>query len=542
MASTNQMKATFISQKLQFLKDQGDHLISDVVLYVSTIIAAGESWAEEGDNRLEYLELLCQMIDTAVEFLHGKCEELAGGSVDAAVCQISRPSCEQSNLSLPVITGAASSSASSYRQTAAPLASTPTASSNQPPVSVQPADETQLKLKSVLDRIAVIEQPMYSYQSNAEKVAEQQSDIDQQLKELLPKLSESDKKHSSRFRKVKEQIREISEARDVEDQELKTSLQSPGRQAQKLCTEQDRLKEGMESQAELVEEFVHLPNQLESVKDNINVLNPRMDRIIDDCNNTHEDIKTITNNLTDKVMANTQTVQVISEGLYQKRTLLRRLDTRLKKFEADKDKNIKHFQTQTEKGEAIILFQMLSDRLTSLEQLKWVTSLSERANVRDNNIKELAHVIQDYAVTSPRLQHLKLKASPTGFGFTAYKSFLKYASGSTIIEYKIGHSTIGNNFDKVSGIFTAPFDGAYVVMVSITLDENNEFHACVEHQNNVHRIAIPVCKCSAAVKNTTACSVNVVDLKVGDKLFTSVHGTARTGNYNLIIFTCFLLG
>ncbi|BFZ14292.1 hypothetical protein BsWGS_17331 [Bradybaena similaris] len=117
MASDKQRKTSFISYKLKFLKDQEDHLISNVRLSVSRIIAAGESWAEGGDNKLEYMEL-CQMIDAAVVFLCEKCEELTGGSMGVAANQHSQPSCEQPGLTSQAITATASTSATSIIQPA----------------------------------------------------------------------------------------------------------------------------------------------------------------------------------------------------------------------------------------------------------------------------------------------------------------------------------------------------------------------------------------------------------------------------------------
>ncbi|BFZ14288.1 hypothetical protein BsWGS_17327 [Bradybaena similaris] len=551
MASANQMKATFISHKLTFLKARGDQLISDVGLYVSKIIAAGESWTEGGDNKLKFQEL-CQMIDTAVEFLCEKCEELTGGSMGVAANQHSQPSCEQTGLTSQAITATASSSSTSKIQ---------------PTVLVQPADETQLK--PVLARIAVIEEALCSFRGNAEKVAEQQSGIDQQLKEILSTLSESDKKHSSRFRKVKEQISEISDVQDAINEEHRTRLQSLERQLQKVSTAQDRLDKEVELQAELAEKLVHLPNQLEAVKENVDALDARIEiiiddcvkenlkelntrtgRIIDECSIKHEDIKTVTDDLVDKVTANTHTIQVISEGQEKKMTLLRELETRLKTLEADGGRHLKDFQKQVEKGEANlrILCQMLSDRLTPLEQLR--TSLNERARRRDDNIRKLSQIIQVVAVMSPRLQQLELKASGTGFGFTAYTSFEECADGGIITEYIISFSTVGNNFDADSGIFTAPFDGLYVASVSIKLDDNEDdvhilqhvkLYANVECQQHLSEIRTDVSECSAAVGGTDACSVGVIFMKVGDELFASVNGVPEGGISLQFNFTCFLL-
>ncbi|BFZ14297.1 hypothetical protein BsWGS_17336 [Bradybaena similaris] len=476
MTSANQRKATFISQKLKFLKDQGDHLINDVVLYVSGIITTAESWIEGRDTQIEFQQLN-QIIDNAAEILCEKCEELAGGSVDIAANQLSRSPCELSNLATHVITGSASSSRTSFRHTAdreglesqAELVEKCAHLSNQlesvkdninvlhsridkivddcsnkhedmntvtnklsenimantQTVQVlfeiqdkkttllrelevrlqtlevdtgrhvkdlqkqtekeegnviqevalmaprlQQLDENQLQ--PILARIAVIEEALCSFRSNAEKGAEQQSGIDQQLKELLSTISESDKKQRSRFRKVKEQIREISNAHDAINEEQKTRLQSLERQLQKVSTAQDRLDKEVELQAELTEKLVHLPNQLEAVKENVDVLdarieriiddcvkeniqllvlNTRTDRIIDECSIKHEDIKAVTDDLVDKVTSNAHTIQVISEGQEQKMTLMRELETRLKTLEADGGRIVKDFQKQSEKGE-----------------------------------------------------------------------------------------------------------------------------------------------------------------------------------------------
>ncbi|BFZ14290.1 hypothetical protein BsWGS_17329 [Bradybaena similaris] len=265
-----------------------------------------------------------------------------------------QPSCEQPGLTLQATTATASTSGTS---------------NIQPAVLVQPADETQLK--PILARLAVIEEALCSFRSNAKKVAEQQSGIDQQLKELLCKLSESDKKHNSRLRKVKEQISEISDVQDAMNEEHRTRLQSLERQLQKVSTAQDRLDKEVELQAELAEKLVHLPNQLEAVKENVDALDARIERIIDDCVkenlkvlNTrtdriideysikHEDIKTVTDDLVDKVTANTHSIQVISEGQEEKMILLRELETRLQTLEADGGRNVKDCQKQAEKGEA----------------------------------------------------------------------------------------------------------------------------------------------------------------------------------------------
>ncbi|BFZ14284.1 hypothetical protein BsWGS_17323 [Bradybaena similaris] len=126
MASANQKKATFISHKLKFLKDERDNLINAVELYVSVIIAVGGSWAEGGENKLKYQEL-CQMIDTAVEFLCEKCEEFAGGSIGVAANLHPQPSCEHPGLTSQAITATASTSATS---------------NIQPAVLVQPAGQS----------------------------------------------------------------------------------------------------------------------------------------------------------------------------------------------------------------------------------------------------------------------------------------------------------------------------------------------------------------------------------------------------------------
>ncbi|BFZ14296.1 hypothetical protein BsWGS_17335 [Bradybaena similaris] len=516
MASANQKKATFMSQKLKFLKDERDSLINAVELYVNGIIAAGESWEEGGDNKLEYIEL-CHMIDDAVVFLCERCEEITGGSMGVAAHQHPQSSCEQPGLTSQATTATASTSATSKIQ---------------PAVLVQPADETQLK--PILARIAVIEEALCSFKGNAEKVDEQQSGIDQQLKELLSTLSESDKKHSSRFRKVKEQISEISDVQDAINEEHRTRLQSLERQLQKVSTAQDRLDKEVELQAELAEKLVHLPNQLEAVKENVDVLdarigriiddcvkeniqelNTRTDRIIDECSIKHEDIKTVTNDLVEKVTTNTHTIQVISEGQEKKMTLLRELETRLKTLEADDERNVKDFKKQAEKGEANlrILCQVLSDRLTPLEQLR--ISLNERASMRDDNTKKLFQVFQDVAVISSKLQQLELKCPGTSCGFSAQRAFYGEVPAGIISHYQINNSNAGDNFDADSGIFTAPVDGLYVVSVSLDLAVNELVQVNVRHQQRFGTELTSVCWCLAEVKNTTACDVGVVGMKAG---------------------------
>ncbi|BFZ14295.1 hypothetical protein BsWGS_17334 [Bradybaena similaris] len=198
-----------------------------------------------------------------------------------------------------------------------------------------------------------------------------------------------------------------------------------------------------------------------------------------------------------------------------------------------------------------ILCQMLSDRLTPLEQLR--TSLNERASMRDDNINE---VIQEVAVMSPRLQQLELKASGSGCGFTAAKLFTEYDSGMGITQYEIMNFNVGNSFDADSGIFTVPFDGLYVASISIYLKENNELGVYVRYQANLSEISTVACMCIAGVGGTTACSVDLVGLKVGDKLFLSMSGDPMSGNpmsaeptsgdplsgdFNVVTFTCFLL-
>ncbi|BFZ14289.1 hypothetical protein BsWGS_17328 [Bradybaena similaris] len=534
IASGNQRKATFISQKLNFLKNQGDHLISYVGLYVTRIITAGESWVEGRDIQIEYQELN-RMIDPAVEFLCEKCVELAGRSVDVVANQLSQSSFEQSNLAPQVITRTASTTATSFRQTAAPLASAATSSYNQPAVSVQPADETHLK--PVLDRIADIEEAMCSFIGNAKKVAEQQSGIDQQLKELLSTLSESDKKHNSRFRKVEEQISEISDVQDAINEEHRTRLQSLERQLQKVSTAQDRLDKEVELQAELAEKLVHLPNQLEVVKENVDALDARIERIV-----VHFVKKnTLVDDLVDTVTTNTHTLQVISEGQAQKITMLRELKTRLKTLEPDNLRKVKDFQRVAEKVETNlrILCQMLSDRLTPLEQLR--TSLNERASMRDDNINKLSKVLQDAAVMSSKLQQLELKYSGRSCGFSAQRNFLGGAPAGDISKYKIRYSNAGNQFNADSGIFTAPVDGLYVASTSLYLSENELVYVSVQYQQCVGPKCTCVCWCLAEAKQINACDVGVVGMKAGDKLFMCMSEVPKNINYSTVDFTCFLL-
>ncbi|CAG5127853.1 unnamed protein product [Candidula unifasciata] len=276
------------------------------------------------------------------------------------------------------------------------------------------------------------------------------------MKELLSKLSESAKQANSKFRKVKEQITEINDTQVALDQEQETRLQSPETQLQKLSTEQnrtkaemesqteltekqlqklstaqdrmkeemesqaeltekqlqklstaqDRMKEEMESQTELTEKLVYVPDQLKSVKEKLDVFDARIGRIMDDCSNKHQDIEHVTRDLADKVMANTESLKVISADQDQRTTLLRELETRIQTLEADSGRNVEDVRKQVKKGETNfqIMCQMLNDRVTPLEQLR--TCLNDKTSTRDENIKQLTQVIQEVAVMSPRIQQL----------------------------------------------------------------------------------------------------------------------------------------
>ncbi|CAG5130581.1 unnamed protein product, partial [Candidula unifasciata] len=181
---------------------------------------------------------------------------------------------------------------------------------------------------------------------------------------------------------------EINDTQIALDQEQETRLQCLEKQLQKLSKAQDRIKEEMESQVELTEKLVHVPDQLESVKEKLDVFDARIGRIMDDCSNKHQDIEHVTRDLADKVMANTETIKVISVDQDQKTTMLRELETRMQTLEADNGRNVEDIQKQVEKGETNfqIMCQMLSDRLTPLEQLR--TCLNEKASTRDENIKQ----------------------------------------------------------------------------------------------------------------------------------------------------------
>ncbi|CAG5128402.1 unnamed protein product, partial [Candidula unifasciata] len=286
------------------------------------IEAAVQFWKEGGDNKAEYLEL-CQMIDSSVDFLWGKCEELEEGKLAVTDNHLSQASCDQLDMTFQ--------------------SATPTRN-RQPAEPVLPTGETQLK--PVFARIAAIEDSLCSFLSNAEQVAQQQSGIDQQLKEILSKLS--DNQPSSKCKKV-DQVNEISDTRVPLHQGHETRLQSLEKQLQELSTAQDRLRVEMESQAELTEKLAHVPGQLVAMKENIDVLEARICRNMDNCSNNHQDIANFTHDLADKVRANTDTVQDISECQDQKMTSLRQFEKRMKTMETDSWRSVKEIQQQVKK-------------------------------------------------------------------------------------------------------------------------------------------------------------------------------------------------
>ncbi|BFZ14283.1 hypothetical protein BsWGS_17322 [Bradybaena similaris] len=321
----DQTQALSIASKLRCLQENKGHLLSSIERYVDGIVAAANSWLEGGASRDGFV-LLSQKIDSALEILSERFLELTEPAankpptpmpkkraVSFRVNRCSYPSSEQPDLTA--------------QTTEAATVSSP--SSSQASKTCEAPDEKTLK--SVLARLAVAEEAMWSFRKNAEKVAEKQRNVDQQLKELWSKINEADKNGSSRLDTEAE--KEKSGPQDAIEKKQKTSIQSPEKQSHSESNLEFQTQKEAILEAKLEDLITDV---LEAVVKQ--QFQARLEASIADCTSKSSTLETAVQSLTEEMRSNTQNIKVIMKGQDENNTQFRNLKDSFKEMKATSSK------------------------------------------------------------------------------------------------------------------------------------------------------------------------------------------------------------
>lgn len=172
-------------------------------------------------------------------------------------------------------------------------------------------------LKSVLARLAVMEEAMYSFRNDAKNVAEKQSDVDQQLKELWSGINEACKNGSSRL--------------DIEAEKQKSSPQDAIEKNQNISVQSSEKQSHSESNLKLqaqIETIVEdklkdrITEMLEVVKQQ---LQARLETSIADCTSKRSTLEIAVQSLTEELKENKQSITVIKKDQDESAAKLRNL-------------------------------------------------------------------------------------------------------------------------------------------------------------------------------------------------------------------------
>lgn len=128
--------------------------------------------------------------------------------------------------------------------------------------------------------------------------------------------------------------------------------------------------------------------------------------------------------------------------------------------------------------------------------------------------------------------------------FTAeVKEYKLFKTGRVIKKYQSVFCDEGNHFNPETGEFTAPEDGLY--LVSATIDELNGHDVDIgiySKPPNVRNGGTLIGITHSACAKNSACSLNVADIKAGEKVFLKIDRMEEGAELsNNTIFTCIKL-
>lgn len=115
---------------------------------------------------------------------------------------------------------------------------------------------------------------------------------------------------------------------------------------------------------------------------------------------------------------------------------------------------------------------------------------------------------------------------------------------TTITDYKV-RCNEGNNFDPLSGKFTASVDGLYVACVSVFLYEIGVLGVNVLCNSGAHPGYTGqhiVCGVRTEERRTQCSELGVVKMKAGDPLCTQLYHTDNKQTRKSVDFSCFRIG
>ncbi|XP_059168297.1 uncharacterized protein LOC131950243 [Physella acuta] len=177
-------------------------------------------------------------------------------------------------------------------------------------------------------------------------------------------------------------------------------------------------------------------------------------------------------------------------------------------------------------------------RLTPLETLQSV--FNTKLKTRDENLDQINKLTRK--IVDLETEHRRRSGA---IAFSAeLKGYKYFKTGRAIKKYSCVFCDEGNNFNPETGEFTAPVDGVY--LVSATVVELNGMYVNIGvyvKATGFHggdETVIGVTQTNTA-KNS-ACSVNVADIKAGEKVFLKIDDMDKGAELSSsTIFTCIKL-
>ncbi|CAL1544357.1 unnamed protein product [Lymnaea stagnalis] len=181
-----------------------------------------------------------------------------------------------------------------------------------------------------------------------------------------------------------------------------------------------------------------------------------------------------------------------------------------------------------------VVCQLVAKRLNQIENLK--EALNKISTTKTPLSLKMDGIKNQCEDLSNKIVQIESKCFLPNVGFYAWRVFDFEVGSYNVENFTNSDGNYGYHFDSISGMFTAPFNGLYLISISSKLDDDNRID--ITKKSSCQAVSLPgKCLCCFRGSQTiTFCA----ELKVGERV--SIHVTIRKKDMGKCIeFSCCMI-
>ncbi|CAL1544359.1 unnamed protein product [Lymnaea stagnalis] len=370
------------------------------------------------------------------------------------------------------------------------------------------SEEKEANISKIMTiKFAILEEAVFSLKKTTEQVKEKQDNIDRTLKDVSTQQENVNKKFESSH---------------------KTNLNFK-KQTQRTITEIEKKSKNISINVdhlfETVNKFDDKLNRLEEQKMSRDVSMNELNKQFSSVKKCSDDACASTQDLSKSVESTKQEYNEISNKMNQLEISINQMSSQYK----EQFENMCSLNEDKVNDLIGMSCHLLNKRLSPLEDLREaLNKVNSTRHALYIKVDDLTGQVLDL---SGAVKELKSKCCRPIVGFQAHRNLVPSEGSKEILEnFDNVKPNSGNNFNPVSGVFTAPFGGLYLISISGKLAGNSEILVLRFTKSE------PILCSLFGNQTITRCFV----LEVGDRIALYLkHNEEKTTT--CVDFTCFFI-